>query len=58
MADRAASTGASDGDAEHAKTAGRDAASTVSLPALASVALLAAGLALFAGRMVARRRLT
>ncbi len=56
MADRAASTGASDGDAESAKTAGRDAASAVSLPALASLALLAAGLALLAGRTLARRR--
>jgi hypothetical protein len=59
MVDRAASTGASsaaNGDAESAKTAEQDAASTVPLPALASLALLGAGLALFAGRALARRR--
>ena len=58
--DRTVSTGASDsaanGDAESAKAAGRDAASTVPLPVLASLALLAAGLALLAGRQLARRR--
>jgi len=58
--DRTVSTGASDsaanGDAESAKAAGRDAASTVPLPVLASLALLVAGLALLAGRQLARRR--
>jgi len=56
--DRSASIGASDGDAENAKTTGRDAASAVPLPALASLALLAAGLALLGGRLIARRRLS
>lgn len=51
-------TGTSGGDPEDAKAAGPDAASTVPLPALASLALLAAGLVLFAGRMVARRRVS
>jgi len=58
--DRTVSAGASDsaanGDAESAKAAGRDAASTVPLPVLASLALLVAGLALLAGRQLARRR--
>jgi hypothetical protein len=56
--DRAAATGASgttNGDAESAK-AGRDAGSSVPLPVVASLALLVAGLALFAGRALARRR--
>lgn len=60
MVDRAASTGASsaaNGDAESAKAAEQDAGSTVPLPVLASLALLVAGLALFAGRSLARRRL-
>jgi hypothetical protein len=60
--DRTVSTGASDGaangDAESAKAAGRDAASTVPLPVLASLALLVAGLALLAGRQLARRRVS
>lgn len=50
-----AATGAPDRDG-NSKAAGPDAASTVPLPVLASLALLAAGLALLAGRMVARRR--
>jgi hypothetical protein len=62
IVDRAVSTGASDGaanaDAESAKAAGRDAASTVPLPVLASLALLVAGLALLAGRQLARRRVS
>lgn len=55
---RAGSTGTSDGDPESGKAAGRDAAPTVPLPALVSLALLAAGLALLAGRTVARRHLS
>ncbi|MFH1475819.1 MAG: hypothetical protein ABIG85_08180, partial [Chloroflexota bacterium] len=51
-----AATDAPDGD-ENSKAAGRDAASTVPLPVFVSLALLAAGLALLAGRTVARRRL-
>ena len=57
--DRAASTGASgarDGDAESAKAAGRDAESPMPLPVVASLTLLVAGLILFAGRALARRR--
>ena len=54
--DRTVSTGASDSAAENAKTGGRDVASTVPLAALASLALLVAGLALLLGRSVARRR--
>lgn len=54
---RIGSTGTPYAD-ENSKAAGRDAASTVPLPALASLALLAAGLALIAGRIVARRRLS
>ena len=54
----AGSTGTSDGDEESWKAAGRDAAPTVPLPALVSLALLAAGLALLAGRTVARRHLS
>lgn len=64
MVDRTLSTGAAvgaensppNGGAEAAKAAGRDAATSVPLPVLASLALLVAGLALFAGRSVARRR--
>jgi hypothetical protein len=62
IVDRSVSTGASDGaangDAESAKAARRDAASTVPLPVLASLALLVAGLALLAGRQLARRRVS
>ena len=57
--DRAASSGASgatNGDAESAKAAGRDAELSVPLPVAASLALLVAGLMLFAGRALARRR--
>jgi hypothetical protein len=57
--DRAASTGASgatNGDAESAKAAARDAESSVPLPVVASLTLLIAGLVLFAGRALARRR--
>lgn len=57
--DRAASTGASgatNGDAESAKAAGRDGESSVPLAVVASLALLVAGLTLFAGRALARRR--
>jgi hypothetical protein len=64
MVDRTLSTGAavgtendpSSGGAGAEKAAGRDAATALPLPALASLALLVAGLALFAGRAVARRR--
>jgi hypothetical protein len=59
IVDRAASSGASgapNGDAESAKAAGRDAESSVPLPVVASLALLVAGLALLAGRALARRR--
>jgi hypothetical protein len=59
MVDRAASTGASgaaNGDAESAKAAERDAGSSVPLPVVASLTLLVAGLVLFAGRALARRR--
>jgi len=52
-----AATGAPDGG-QSSKAAGRDAVSEVPLPALASLALLAAGLALIVGRAVARRRLS
>ena len=48
----------SDSDRDDAKAAGRDAAATVPLPALVSLALLAAGLALLAGRVIVRRRLS
>jgi len=54
--ERAGATGTSESAPELEKAAGRDAASTVPLPALVSLALLAAGLALLAGRVVARRR--
>ena len=57
--DRAASTGASgaaNGDAESAKAAGRDAELSVPVPVVASLTLLVAGLVLFAGRALARRR--
>jgi hypothetical protein len=65
IADRTLSTGAavgaaddpSNGDAGATKAAGRDAATAVPLPVLASLALLVSGLALFAGRSLARRRL-
>lgn len=56
--DRVGATGTSDSAPESGKAAGRDAASTVSLPALVSLALLAAGLALLVGRTIARRRLS
>jgi hypothetical protein len=56
--ERVGATGTSDSPPELGKAAGPDAASTVPLPALVSLALLAAGLALLAGRMVARHRLT
>jgi len=59
MVDRAASTGASgatNGDAESAKAAERDAEGSVPLPVVASLTLLVAGLALFAGRALTRRR--
>jgi len=55
---RTLSTGTADGSAESAKAAGRDAVPAVPLPALASLALLAAGLALLVGRSIARRRLS
>jgi len=45
------------GDSANEKAAGGDAAPSVPLPVLASLALLAAGLALLAGRAVARRRI-
>jgi hypothetical protein len=57
--DRAASSGASgadNGDAESAKVADRDAELPVPLPVVASLTLLLAGLVLFAGRALARRR--
>ncbi len=56
-AERVGATGPSDGGAENGKAAGRDAEPTVPLAALVSLALLAAGLALLVGRVVARRRL-
>lgn len=56
--ERALTSGATDGEPESTKAAGRDAASTVPVPALVSLALLAAGLALLAGRTIARRRLS
>lgn len=49
--------GTSDRGPESGKTAERDGAPTVPLPALVSLALLAVGLALLAGRTLARRRL-
>jgi hypothetical protein len=55
--DRAFASGASDGDEARTKAAGGDAAPALPLTALASLALLAAGLALLAGRRVAQRRL-
>ena len=56
--ERVGATGTSDSPPELGKAAGPDAASAVPLPALVSLALLAAGLALLVGRMVARRRLS
>ncbi|MFH0751709.1 MAG: hypothetical protein V2B17_07725 [Chloroflexota bacterium] len=56
--ERGGVTGPSDDGAESGKAAGRDAEPTVPLAALVSLALLAAGLALLAGRVVARRRLS
>jgi hypothetical protein len=56
--ERVGATGTSGSPPELGKAAGRDAASTVPLPALVSLALLTAGLALLVGRMVARRRLS
>lgn len=58
MLERALSTGTSDGAPEFEESAGRDAAPALPLGVLASLALLAAGLALLAGRMVARRRVS
>jgi len=55
--DRAGSTAPSDVAPGYGKSTEGDAAPAVPLPALASLALLAAGLALLAGRAVARRRL-
>ncbi len=54
----AAPPGSSDGAGEAGKALGRGTTSALPLPALASLALLAAGLALLAGRMLARRRLS
>ncbi|HYN48197.1 MAG TPA: hypothetical protein VER83_04975 [Candidatus Nanopelagicales bacterium] len=56
--ERALASGATDGEPESTKAAGREAASTVPFPALVSLALLAAGLALLAGRTIARRPLS
>jgi hypothetical protein len=64
MVDRTLSTGAAVGTengppnsgVEAAKAAEREASTSVPLPVLASLALLVAGLALFAGRALARRR--
>lgn len=56
--ERVGATRPSDGGAESGKAAGRDAASTVPLPALVSLALLVVGLSLLLGRIVARRRLS
>jgi hypothetical protein len=56
--ERAGATGTSESIPELGNAAGRDAAPTVPLPALVSLSLLAAGLALLAGRIVARRRLS
>ena len=55
--DRAGATGMSAGGPANEKAVGPDAAPTVPLPALVSLVLLATGLALLAGRVVARRRL-
>jgi hypothetical protein len=56
--DRASGTGTHDGDEDSEKAAGRDATSTLPLPVVVSLALLATGLALLVGRMLARRRLS
>jgi hypothetical protein len=56
--EREGATGASESAPDLGKAAGPDAGPTVPLPALVSLALLAAGLALLAGRIVARRRLS
>jgi len=56
--ERAGATGTSESAPDLGNAGGRDAEPTVPLPTFVSLSLLAAGLALLAGRMIARRRLS
>jgi hypothetical protein len=57
-AERVSTTGTSDRAPEGGEASGQASAPTVPLPAIVSLALLAAGLALLGGRTIARRRLS
>lgn len=58
LVERTNLAGAADGAEESAKAAEREGVSTVPFAALVSLAFLVAGMALIAGRAIARRRLT